>query len=318
MTGSELMVWAPCLAFLLAVVATTAYLQGRRSDVGRVDASVWLELNKAKAVVQELKGVSKHIRQMVARHQSSVTRFRDRMASLSKETDGEGWQVLAEEAEHMLAPTMQLSTEMALAYDEIRQQTTLLTSFTDARTDPLTGLDNRRAMEESLKTMFAMRARYNTEFSVAIVDIDQFKRLNDEHGHLFGDKSLQQVANSLTKAIRDTDSVARFGGEEFVVIMPHTDLEESCLFAERFQQQSADDLPVTVSIGVTSAIPGDSSQTLLTRADAALYSAKSSGRNCVYRHTGEKIELVKKLDTHRFESNDPEALRSAELATNVS
>lgn len=313
MIGSEITVWAPCLAFVLAVVAAVGYIFGRRRNPVSSD-SAWRELKQAKAVISELEGVSKNIRQMLATHQTSVTEFQEKMAALSRQSDADGWQELAAEAERMLAPTMQLSTDMAVAYDEIRKQTNLLMSFTEVRTDPLTGLNNRRAMEETLKSMFAMKARYNTEFSIAIIDIDQFKRLNDEHGHLFGDKSLQQVAEALNKAVRETDSVARFGGEEFVVIMPHTDLEGSCVFAERFRRQSADDLPVTVSIGVTAALPDDSIQTLLTRADAALYSAKSSGRNCVFRHTGQKIELVKILPA-RFE--DQEQPDQIELATSL-
>jgi diguanylate cyclase (GGDEF)-like protein len=243
---------------------------------------------------------------MLATHHANVVDFKDRMSRLAKSREGSGWKELTNEADRMLGPTMRLSTELAQAYDEIRQQTNLLMSFSEVRTDPLTGLNNRRAMEESLEALFAMKERYNTEFSIAIVDIDQFKRLNDEHGHLFGDRVLQQVADVLDKSARETDSVARFGGEEFVVIMPHTDLAGSTVFAERFRVQSVDNLPVTVSIGVAGALPNDSLQTLMTRADAALYSAKSSGRNCVYKHTGDCIERVKQLQPTRYDADDPD------------
>ncbi len=300
MTGSELVIWAPALAFLLAVVACVAYLLGRRNrQAPPQEDSLWRELKQAKDALQELEGISRDVRRMLATHQSSVLQFKERMTSISQDSGRSSCGDLAEEAQRMLGPTMRLSTEIAQAYDEIRQHAKLLASFTDVRTDPLTGLSNRRAMEENLQTMFAMKERYNTEFSVAIVDIDQFKRLNDEHGHLFGDRILQQVADSLDKAVRETDSIARFGGEEFVITMPQVDLAGSCLFAERFRQQSCSDLPVTVSIGVTVALPDDSIQTLMTRADAALYSAKSSGRNRVYRHTGQKIELVRQLYPRR-------------------
>lgn len=299
MTG-ELMVWAPIVAFALAVVATVGYVFGRNRRRGRLEAdAMWRELKEAKAAIRDLEGISKHVRQMLATHHSSVLQFKDRMTSLSEDAESTDLRSLSEEAERMLGPTMRLSTEMAQAYDEIRQQTNLLMSFTEVRTDPLTGLNNRRAMEENLKTLFAMKERYNTEFSIAIVDIDQFKRLNDEQGHLFGDKVLQQVADALNKSVRDTDSVARFGGEEFVVIMPHTDLNQSCVFAERFREQSLRHLPVTVSIGLAIAAADDSIQTLMTRADAALFSAKSTGRNCVFKHTGQTIEMVGQVTSQR-------------------
>jgi diguanylate cyclase (GGDEF)-like protein len=229
---------------------------------------------------------------MLAAHHANVKQFQQRMSSLNDGPRDDQLQELTREAERMLRPTMRLSSEMAQASDEVRKQANLLMSVTQSRTDPLTGLENKQSMEEALKGLFAMQARYNSDFAVVIVDIDQFKRLNDEHGHLFGDKILQQVADALTRSIRETDSIARFGGEEFIVTMQHTDLDGACIYAQRFRDEVSIDLPITVSIGVTGALEGDTVQSLLTRADTALYSAKSAGRNCVYRHDGDLIEPV--------------------------
>jgi diguanylate cyclase (GGDEF)-like protein len=92
--------------------------------------------------------------------------------------------------------------------------------------------------------------------------------------------------------VRDTDIVARYGGEEFVVVMPHTTLENACHFAERVRCAVEADLGLTISGGITMALDGDDVQSLLSRADAALYSGKAAGRNRVYRHTGTEIEPI--------------------------
>jgi diguanylate cyclase (GGDEF)-like protein len=134
--------------------------------------------------------------------------------------------------------------------------------------------------------------RYDSRFSITMIDIDHFKQVNDEHGHLNGDRILQDVAKLVDESARETDIVARYGGEEFVVIMPHTELPGAGVFTERLRELIQGQLPVTISGGVATALDGDTTETLVARADAALYRAKSAGRNCIFRHTGEQIESV--------------------------
>ena len=93
-------------------------------------------------------------------------------------------------------------------------------------------------------------------------------------------------------SVRETDVVARYGGEEFIVIMPETDLTGGTTFAERLRTRIAGEMPLTVSGGVAEALDGDSHESLIARADAALYSAKTAGRNCVFRHTGGSAEMA--------------------------
>jgi diguanylate cyclase (GGDEF)-like protein len=186
----------------------------------------------------------------------------------------------------MLKPTLKLAAQLAAAYDEIRQQSNNLMTFTEVRTDPLTGVSNRRALDETLESMFAMMHRYEQPFSLVIVDIDYFKQLNDEQGHLYGDRMLKAVARLLDDNVRDTDMVTRYGGEEFVIVMPQTTLDGATIFSERLRRRVEAQLPLTVSGGVAAASEGDNAQTLLARADAALYSAKTAGRNRLYRHNG--------------------------------
>ena len=96
----------------------------------------------------------------------------------------------------------------------------------------------------------------------------------------------------IDESVRETDVVARYGGEEFLVIMPETDLDGATRFADRLRVRIAKEMPLTVSGGVAEALDGDSHESLLARADAALYGAKAAGRNCVFRHTGDGAELV--------------------------
>jgi diguanylate cyclase len=185
---------------------------------------------------------------------------------------------------------MRLATQIAQAYDELRQQMNLLMTFTEIRTDPLTGLSNRRGMDDSLDTLFGLMSRYGNPFSIIILDVDHFKRVNDEQGHLFGDQILQKTAILLEECARDTDIVVRYGGEEFVILMPETELDGATAFAERVRMEVEQDLPITVSCGAATAGDGDTGDKLFSRADQALYKAKNTGRNAAYGHNGTSIE----------------------------
>lgn len=278
----------------LAAIALLGYLVGRRSRVQAVSEAdrARRELRRAKIVARELEQIAQGIRKHLATHHLSVAKFKDRVAALSSQDKDAAWQELCSEAEQILKPTLHLAEQIALAYDEIRQQTNQLKTFSEVRTDPLTRVSNRRCLDETLDSMFALMERYGESFSLAIFDIDHFKEVNDKKGHLYGDRTLQTVARILNESVRDTDIVARYGGEEFVVVMPHTALENAGQFAERVRKLVEDTLGLTISGGVAMALEGDNAQSLLSRADAALYSGKAAGRNRVFRHTGSDIEPI--------------------------
>ncbi|PQO46035.1 GGDEF domain-containing protein [Blastopirellula marina] len=277
----------------MALIALIGYFLGKRNQrrVSVDQAFARRELKRAKSIAKQLEEISREVRRNLASHQSSIAHFKDRIALMSSdEKQGdESWQTLCEEAERMLSPTIRLSAQIANAYDEVRQQANLLMTFTESRTDPLTGLSNRRALDDSLESLFAMKDRYELTFSLCILDVDHFKKINDEFGHLEGDRVLQEVASLIDNCVRETDVVTRYGGEEFVVLMPSTDLEGANMFAERVRFAADEQLKVTVSGGVAQACASDEPKTLLARADAALYRAKGNGRNCIYSHTGECV-----------------------------
>ena len=159
-----------------------------------------------------------------------------------------------------------------------------------ASTDPLTGLLNRRRFLEQAGTEFLRSRRYRHELAVAMLDIDHFKAINDNHGHFVGDQILVALARATEKLLRNTDILGRWGGEEFVIFMPDTPLDGAAILAERLREALAQ-LPVdttagvlrfTVSAGVAARSECDTGITdIMQRADAALYAAKNHGRNCI-------------------------------------
>lgn len=161
-----------------------------------------------------------------------------------------------------------------------------------AITDALTGLHNRRYMETHLATLVEQAAARGKPLSLLILDIDYFKSVNDTHGHDAGDDVLREFATRIRKSIRGIDLACRYGGEEFVIVMPETDMAVAALVAERIRRKVASEpfrieqgvksLDVTISIGLA-ALAGreDTGATLLKRADQALYRAKRDGRNRV-------------------------------------
>ena len=162
----------------------------------------------------------------------------------------------------------------------------------DANTDILTGLPNRRFLQAQLGGEFERAERYGRTFSVALLDLDHFKRVNDTFGHAVGDKVLQEVARLLTGQARNLDTTGRWGGEEFLLLLPELPLGTAFEVAERFRQLVAEHPfshghPLTVSLGVAEYRADEGLDGLLNRADTALYDAKTQGRNRVWPGQGQ-------------------------------
>jgi diguanylate cyclase (GGDEF)-like protein len=153
----------------------------------------------------------------------------------------------------------------------------------EARIDSLTGLANRRALEEILAAEISRAHRFAHQLAVVLLDLDRFKEINDSFGHAAGDVMLRAVSRLLTSLARQGDTVARWGGEEFVVVLPETDLAGAQRFAERLRRtieaHSVGDMKTSASCGVATMVPEDTVEELLGAADQALYQAKSNGRN---------------------------------------
>jgi diguanylate cyclase (GGDEF)-like protein len=275
----------------LAIIAVIGYFAGRRSRTHAITEAdkARRELRRAKVVARELEQIAEGIRKHLATHHLSVAKFKDRVSKLSSEEQEAAWQDLCVEAEQILKPTLRLAEQIALAYDEIRQQTGQLMTFSEVRTDPLTRVSNRRCLDETLESLLAMMERYSEPFSVAIIDIDHFKQVNDTYGHAAGDDVIREVAARLQGLIRTVDIVGRYGGEEFAFVLPCTG-DDAVILAERLRaavertpiHTCEGELPISVSIGVAVYDRQDPHlAAMLGRADLALYDAKRLGRNQV-------------------------------------
>jgi diguanylate cyclase len=153
--------------------------------------------------------------------------------------------------------------------------------------DPLTELPNREAYNERIQSEFNRWQRYQHSLSLAVCDLDFFKKINDSFGHQAGDRVLKVISRSIAKRLREVDFFCRYGGEEFVVILPETTLEKATTLLEKIRIAIAgtafnyknDPLSITLSIGITQFRQGDSIESAFGRADKALYAAKAEGRN---------------------------------------
>lgn len=175
------------------------------------------------------------------------------------------------------------------AEEQLRQ--TLEGTKRQASTDPLTGIWNRMHFTEVAEAEVAeaevVRSnRYHYPLSLLFIDIDHFKQINDQYGHATGDHVLRTLAHTITDKLRQSDTFCRWGGEEFLILMPHTALEHAMELGELMRERVAntpmlDDRSVTISVGVASLRQGDRLEYLVHLADQALYCAKSHGRNRV-------------------------------------
>ncbi len=199
--------------------------------------------------------------------------------------------------EEVIRANEELQQRLNHAETMLKQQSSELATYvSEARTDPLTELPNRRAFDEELERRISERHRYGAALSSLMVDIDHFKKVNDAFGHQAGDEVLRGVADVLRDTMRDTDIVARIGGEEIAILLPSSGAEDGNRAAERARKAieqavftyGGRTIRVTASIGGAECLPDETGLSLMERADEALYCAKRSGRNRVVWQDGKR------------------------------
>lgn len=169
--------------------------------------------------------------------------------------------------------------------------------------DTLTGLKNRLALDMYADREIKLAQRHQKAMSVLIIDLDHFKDINDTHGHLGGDAALKHCADAMLQAVRETDQVFRYGGEEFVILLNEADLDNALKSAERIRKKIAalsipfndKTISLTTSVGVSAVTPKDTFHSIFARADEALYLAKSSGRDQVVCSESDRNEQIRKI-----------------------
>jgi diguanylate cyclase (GGDEF)-like protein len=276
----------------LAAVALIGYLVGQRtshSDQASENAKRGQELARASGIAHQLEAIAQTLRQDLASHHGRLARFQLRLSEAQSARDDKAWQELCSEAELMLAPTMQLAQQLSLAYDSIRQQSDALETFSQARTDPITGVGNGRALEEKLDVLLSAACRSGADFSIALVSIDHDPNATASDNDRSENARLPELARLIQSCLRERDYVARYGDDEFVVVMPQTKLAGANIFGERLRKLVVERMSVTVSCGIAQYQAGDDQGSLLGRADSACYSAKAAGQNRQFLHTGTQI-----------------------------
>lgn len=180
-----------------------------------------------------------------------------------------------------------IEQSIGVAICQIRNACQFATVQQAALTDALTAIPNKRALDEALVRACCISDRHREDFTLLLCDLDHFKQVNDNHGHVIGDHLLKAAAAQIEQAIRSSDALYRFGGEEFAILLPHTLEQEARVVAERIRESIAGfsvdcgdtDVSVTCSLGVATRQRDESPEQWLARADEALYRAKDKGRN---------------------------------------
>jgi diguanylate cyclase len=230
----------------------------------------------------------------VGDHAAKMQAISAGLAGIDRDSQGANAAVFSA-MDQMLAANSELQNRLAEAEKQLAAQAAeIKTHESEARTDSLTGLANRRAFDDELKRRLSEWQRKGTPCTLVLIDIDFFKKFNDTHGHQVGDEVLRQMGSVLSKQSRDMDVPCRYGGEEFAVILPTTEASKACIVAERIRtavEQSTTvcdgkSLKVTCSLGVAEFLADDDVARLIRRADDSLYVSKKAGRNCGHWNTG--------------------------------
>ncbi len=280
-------------AAALAAVALIGYLFGTRTRkliMAALGSRRQRELERAARIAWELETIAGSLRKELASHHSQIASFKRRLREAQEEGNDQSWERLCTEAETVLRPTMELAQQLARAYDQIRQQSDALETFTRSRTDPLTGVGNGRALEQQLEVLLKSAKRGGADFAVALVSLDRHRVPGIPEEEFQQERQrLKELAGVIQSCVRDNDFVARYGEEEFVVVMPQTSLAGACVLADRLRRTAAERLASTVGCGITEYKDSDTSKSLFARADSAFYSAKAAGNNRLFVHTGTHI-----------------------------
>ncbi len=252
----------------------------------------------ANILVESVKEMIASLNQDMRQYEAGITAHSEKLEGQQSDIKNlvtpEVWSLLEGHLSAVLEANANMKQQVAEAEAKLANQEKQMAQLQrKTRSDPFTGALNRYAMEEDLSEEFTRSCRYKRPFGIILADIDFFKKVNDTYGHQTGDEVLKTFVKLLRKSLREVDLIYRYGGEEFIILLPEADLDSAATAAERVRKCveshvlrhktiEAITIKITVSLGVTCLADTDRQyQDLIKRADDALYRAKNSGRNRV-------------------------------------
>ena len=277
-----------------ALVASIAFwLRGRKATAPAADE----EAELARETLQRLQELTIHVAAEVDQHAECVAEISAQLAN----DDPDEASVVAAVAQ-LIDANRRMKRQLDTAEERLQSQAVELQSHAaEARTDPLTLVANRRALDDELARCVSEFQRAGTPTTLMLLDVDHFKRFNDAHGHQAGDDALKTVARIVRQQVGEVGLVARYGGEEFAVVLAGLDLAAATPYCERARKAvgstslriGGKELRITSSAGVAQLLASENASDMLGRADAALYASKNAGRNCAHTHDGRTCRLIR-------------------------
>lgn len=271
-------------------------------DNGELEALREKHREDQKAIEEAMRQIytlTGQIGENVGQHNAQVEQINQELAAATAEGDAGLRDKLLATIAKITQANEHLQGQLKSAEEKMAEQAAALENqMAMARTDALTGALNRRAFDDEFGRRVSEFQRYRTPVSLLLFDIDHFKKFNDTYGHQTGDEVLCHVSCTLQMVMRDVDLVCRYGGEEFAVILPATEMKGAALAAERaraaIERMIVDvgdqQLKVTSSVGVSTVLPNEDVAGVIARADQGLYASKKGGRNCVHIHDGTQLQ----------------------------
>ncbi len=287
------------------VRSTTSSEQNARTDdqQKQQDDQEANEAERAKMAAFQLRDLAQNVALDVVDHNTLVTAISDRLESLDHQSADSGAAV-AEAVGTIVKANEKLQDRLSDAEKKIQSQAEEIQAQEfEARTDALTNLANRRAFDDVLAENHAAFVARQQPFSLLMFDVDHFKKFNDTHGHQAGDEVLRSVAQTMLRSSKVSGTSCRYGGEEFVLVMPNTRIKEARDAAERVRKaiEAAEvkfegkTLRVTASMGVAEIAENENAAQLVRRSDHAVYAAKKADRNCTYWNDGQQCLSIDTL-----------------------
>ncbi len=251
-------------------------------------------------LAQHVHGLIRDVHGQVDEHQSEMQRLSDQLRT---DPDDQGGLAAAifQSVSRVIQVNERLQDQLFHAEEKLeRKEREIKSHIEAARTDALTSLPNRRAFDDFVRQQASLHQRNGTKYALIHLDVDHFKQLNDRWGHPAGDEVLKTVSAAIRRAARESDLVARVGGEEFTVVLPDATIDSLLAASERIRTAVASTpvqirgtrVPVTISVGAAIISAGDTGKTLIDRSDAALYASKQDGRNCSHWHDGSRCRRI--------------------------